>query len=237
MRENKKHALPFRVFEVSDVAVKDETQERRSRNIRRVAAVYCGLKAGFENVHGLLDRIMAMLEVKRLSSEQDAGDAGYYIKEFDSECFTTLPAERLKLDTEVCVTDPTYFPNRGAKIYYRHGPPRKDASINSVSTSVVDSVATSKDASSKPIASLPASTPSSTSAAGAGALDTLKETLSAALPSLSKTVHGDVEIGSLGILHPSVLGNFELSFPCSALEFDLEPFLLPEQPLPEAARR
>jgi phenylalanyl-tRNA synthetase beta chain len=34
----------------------------------------------------------------------------------------------------------------------------------------------------------------------------------------------DLAIGSLGILHPSVLEKFEIGFPCSALEFTLEPF-------------
>ena len=28
----------------------------------------------------------------------------------------------------------------------------------------------------------------------------------------------------LGILHPSVLEKFEISYPCSAVEFTLEPF-------------
>ena len=34
----------------------------------------------------------------------------------------------------------------------------------------------------------------------------------------------DIAIGSLGILHPTVLEKFEINFPCSALEFSLEPF-------------
>lgn len=34
----------------------------------------------------------------------------------------------------------------------------------------------------------------------------------------------DEEIGVLGILHPSVLEKFEITYPCSALEFTLEPF-------------
>jgi phenylalanyl-tRNA synthetase beta chain len=50
------------------------------------------------------------------------------------------------------------------------------------------------------------------------------------LPSIKKDIkaalytHNDIEIGTLGILHPSVLENFEISYPCSALEFNLEPF-------------
>ena len=34
----------------------------------------------------------------------------------------------------------------------------------------------------------------------------------------------DLEIGTLGVLHPTVLEKFEISYPCSALEFNLEPF-------------
>ena len=34
----------------------------------------------------------------------------------------------------------------------------------------------------------------------------------------------DAPIGKLGILHPSVLEKFEIGYPCSALEFSLEPF-------------
>ena len=34
----------------------------------------------------------------------------------------------------------------------------------------------------------------------------------------------DAPIGRLGILHPSVLEKFEIGYPCSALEFSLEPF-------------
>lgn len=40
---------------------------------------------------------------------------------------------------------------------------------------------------------------------------------------------GEFELGSLGILHPSVLANFDIPYPCSALEFNLEPFLKPGQ--------
>jgi phenylalanyl-tRNA synthetase beta chain len=37
-------------------------------------------------------------------------------------------------------------------------------------------------------------------------------------------ITNDTPIGVLGILHPSVLEKFEIGFPCSALEFTLEPF-------------
>lgn len=51
--------------------------------------------------------------------------------------------------------------------------------------------------------------------APASTLETMKRVLS---------ISEDEEIGVLGILHPSVLENFEVSYPCSAVEFSLEPF-------------
>jgi phenylalanyl-tRNA synthetase beta chain len=38
------------------------------------------------------------------------------------------------------------------------------------------------------------------------------------------SIQQDLKIGSLGILHPTVLEKFEIGFPCSSLEFTLEPF-------------
>ncbi|KAH9179855.1 phenylalanyl-tRNA synthetase subunit beta [Lactarius sanguifluus] len=126
IRENRSHALPLRIFETSDVA----------RNVRHAAAVWCNKTAGFEIVHGLLDRAMAMLEVPHIPGGEPAAAAtGYYIKE-RTWCFF-FDDHR---------TDPTFFPGRAATIFI------------------------------------------------------------------------------LGILHPSVLEKFEIGYPCSALEFSLEPF-------------
>ena len=41
-----------------------------------------------------------------------------------------------------------------------------------------------------------------------------------------RTSHGNViQIGSFGILHPEVLRNFDINYPGSAVEINLEPFL------------
>jgi phenylalanyl-tRNA synthetase beta chain len=56
LRENKAMGLPIGVFEVSDVALQDESLERKARNERRWAGVWINKTAGFEIVHGLLDR-------------------------------------------------------------------------------------------------------------------------------------------------------------------------------------
>jgi phenylalanyl-tRNA synthetase beta chain len=90
IRENRSHALPIRIFEASDVVFKDVRRERQARNVRHAAAVWCNKTAGFEIVHGLLDRAMAMLEVPHIPTgggtgsgggNQAAPTRGYYLKE------------------------------------------------------------------------------------------------------------------------------------------------------------
>jgi len=128
--QNKKMALPLKVFEVSDVVFKDDTYERKARNQRNMAAVYTNKTAGFEVIHGMLDRIMAMLSTKRVAVGEEGG---YYIKESEN---------------------PTFFPGRRADVY------------------------------------------------------------------LNNKI-----IGSFGIVHPTTLEKFDINYPCSALEVNVEPFL------------
>lgn len=101
IRENKKHSVPIKVFEVSDVAFKDMSLERKSRNERHFAAAFYGKTSGFEVVHGLLDRVLLMLKTafvaheegldgKKLQFEvvEDPGKPdGYWIEEIDEETF------------------------------------------------------------------------------------------------------------------------------------------------------
>ncbi|XP_050535746.1 phenylalanine--tRNA ligase beta subunit [Daktulosphaira vitifoliae] len=91
---NKKMPLPMKLFEVSDVVLKDITSEVGARNERRVCAVYYGKTPGFEIVHGLMDRLMQVLGIP---FNQKFGDA-YQIKSANDE---------------------SYFPGRCAQIYYR----------------------------------------------------------------------------------------------------------------------
>jgi phenylalanyl-tRNA synthetase beta chain len=85
VRENRSHPLPIRIFETSDVVFKDATRERQTRNERHAAAVWCNKTAGFEVVHGLLDRAMQMLEVPKIASTDTSANTGYYIKERSGE--------------------------------------------------------------------------------------------------------------------------------------------------------
>lgn len=58
-----KMSLPIKIFEVSDVCLLDDTEETGARNERRVGAVFCGKTSSFEIAHGLLDRIMTLLNI------------------------------------------------------------------------------------------------------------------------------------------------------------------------------
>ncbi|KAG4426237.1 hypothetical protein IFR04_000703 [Cadophora malorum] len=140
IRENKKHSVPIKVFEVSDVAFKDESLERKSRNERHFAAAWYGKTSGFEVVHGLLDRVLLMLKTAFVTHEEGLEGKkvdGYWIEEID---------------------EPTFFAGHAAAIYLR--------------------------------------------------------------------VNGRAErIGEFGILHPTVLDKFELRYPVSTLEINLEVFL------------
>lgn len=87
INSNRHHAVPIKVFEVSDVGFKDDSAERKSRNERHFGAAIMGKTSGFEQVHGLLDRLMLMLRanfkfdektLKNLSSE-------YWIEEVDGK--------------------------------------------------------------------------------------------------------------------------------------------------------
>ncbi|EPY51444.1 phenylalanine-tRNA ligase beta subunit Frs1 [Schizosaccharomyces cryophilus OY26] len=100
-RENRTHALPIKIFEVSDVAFIDETQERMTRNERHFCAIQAGLTSGFEQIHGLLDRVMLMLNEKRIFNPKDSDSSGYWIVPDD---------------------DATFFPGRCAAVYYRKDP-------------------------------------------------------------------------------------------------------------------
>ncbi|KAF2433965.1 beta subunit of phenylalanyl-tRNA synthetase [Tothia fuscella] len=141
VRENKHRPVPLKVFEVSDVAFKALELERKTRNERHLGACWYGKTSGFEVVHGLLDRVMGMLDVAFRDSEKVKKDGKvnqYWIEELD---------------------DPTFFHGHSASIHVK--------------------------------------------------LDGGKDQI----------------IGEFGVLHPTVLKNYELPFPVSALEINLEDFL------------
>uniref|UniRef100_A0A0K8TNN3 Phenylalanine--tRNA ligase beta subunit n=1 Tax=Tabanus bromius TaxID=304241 RepID=A0A0K8TNN3_TABBR len=124
---NKQMPLPVKLFEIADILVIDQEEEVGVRNRRRMCAINCNKNAGFEIVHGLLDKIMSSLEV------QWGTENGYQLRE---------------------TTDPTFFPGRCAKI-----------------------------------------------------------------------VKADFAVGTIGVLHPLVLQTFDINYPCSAIELDIDLFV------------
>lgn len=67
---NKSAPLPVRLFEISDVLLRDSEAETGSRNSRRLVAICSSLESGFEAIHGLLNRIMDVLGVPLKGEEQ-----------------------------------------------------------------------------------------------------------------------------------------------------------------------
>lgn len=188
VRENRKHALPLRTFEVSDIAFKDELNEpeRCARNERHVGAVYCDKTASFEVVHGLLDRLMLSLAIPRISGKEAKEEKGYWIEE-------------LTEGQEVG----TFFPGRAARVWLRL--PKEQYNPGAATDAKPASEGVKEKA--------------------ASALDTVKDALEKVLPGKDGEVRGDQAVGLIGVLHPSVLKNFAIDYPCSALEFNLQPFL------------
>jgi phenylalanyl-tRNA synthetase beta chain len=88
INSNKHHAVPIKIFEVSDVGFIDLSQERKTRNERHFAAAIMGKTSGFEQVHGLLDRIMLMLKSAFITREEGLKNeklAGYWIEEVNGK--------------------------------------------------------------------------------------------------------------------------------------------------------
>lgn len=81
---NKKMPLPLKLFEISDVVLKDAKADVGARNQRNLVAVYYNKSPGFEIIHGLLDRVMQLLQVP-LDKK-----AGYCIQAADNDTFFPL---------------------------------------------------------------------------------------------------------------------------------------------------
>lgn len=121
---NRSLPLPLKLFEVSDCVEKTDN-EVGAKNVRKVAAVWYNTTSGFENIMGLADRLMELLEIKN---------------------YRFNPVE-----------DNMFFPGRSCDLIVNY---QGEESV----------------------------------------------------------------VGRLGVAHPEVLGNFELTCPCSCLEIDVEFF-------------
>jgi len=86
--------LPVKIFELSDVSYLDPSKDVGARNNRRVAALYCSTTSGFEVIHGLVDRIMTLLDIpfkfddnKDDTQNRRKSNLVYYIEPSNDETF------------------------------------------------------------------------------------------------------------------------------------------------------
>eukprot|EP00127_Corallochytrium_limacisporum_P000162 Clim_evm23s6 gene=Clim_evmTU23s6 len=73
---NKRLALPLKIFEAGDVVLKDSSNDTGARNQRNLCTAVYGTKSNFEVIHGLCDRLMALLEVPY--DEKKSGKGYHY---------------------------------------------------------------------------------------------------------------------------------------------------------------
>ena len=101
---NKNAPLPVKLFEVSDVILLDAASDVGARNERRLIAVNCDKSAGFEVVHGLLNRVMQVLGIPHETMSADTPKNRERIAKGFSYSW--------KADDS-----PTYFEGRHASVY------------------------------------------------------------------------------------------------------------------------
>lgn len=116
IRENTAHPIPIRIFEVADVVLKDDSQERKARNERHFAAAWYGKSSGFEMVHGLLDRVLLMLKTASATHEEGLGGKG-------ASAQATVTTGNSRPDGYWIdeLNEETFFPGRGAAVWLRVG--------------------------------------------------------------------------------------------------------------------
>jgi phenylalanyl-tRNA synthetase beta chain len=100
------------LFEVTDVMLLDSASDVGARNERRLAVLYTGPTAGFEVVHGLIDRVMALLEVpvRPYAWEVPSGGGG------GASGDALFGKHGMRFFVEPSDSVPSYFSGRGANI-------------------------------------------------------------------------------------------------------------------------
>ena len=144
------HKDGVRLFEISDVVLPTQTEVGAS-NARRLVGLYAGTSAGFEVIHGLVDRVMTCVQIQ----PEDAYAAN------------SLTAEEISDRKRVARADVVYFVRAGADPCF----------FPSMNAEIV--------------------------------LKFLKDG--------KETV-----VGTMGVMHPEVLHNFDVSYPCSVVELDVD---------------
>jgi phenylalanyl-tRNA synthetase beta chain len=111
----------LKLFEITDVMLLDSASDVGARNERRLAALYTGPTAGFEVVHGLVNRVMLLLEIspRPFSWETVAGAAGVLSTSVEARG-AGFGRGGLRYYIEHDASVLSYFPGRGARIVLEH---------------------------------------------------------------------------------------------------------------------
>nr|CAD1837671.1 unnamed protein product [Ananas comosus var. bracteatus] len=92
LKHNIDHPRPIKIFEVGDVVTLDATHDVGAANNRRLAGLYCNVTSGFEEILGLVERIMKIVRAPHVP----VGDS------------FMRPSE-----------EPEFFPNRQCSIIFK----------------------------------------------------------------------------------------------------------------------
>ncbi|CAA6660952.1 unnamed protein product [Spirodela intermedia] len=80
VKHNMDHPRPIKIFEVGDVVFLDEEQDVGASNNRRLAALYCSNNSGYEDIHGLVERIMKIIGIPVDLTGEKKKDDHYYLQ-------------------------------------------------------------------------------------------------------------------------------------------------------------
>jgi phenylalanyl-tRNA synthetase beta chain len=152
------HKDGVKLFEISDIVVPAEN-EIGAKNVRKLVGMHAGHRAGFEIIHGLVDRVLTALQIC-----PEDGYASNSLSASDIEDFKRVGRTGLEYTVRASA-NPTFFPGMSAEVVLR----RTDIARNSSGGAVSEEV-----------------------------------------------------VGVLGVIHPEVLVHFDISYPCSVVELDLE---------------
>ncbi|KAM3409349.1 hypothetical protein ACQJBY_001974 [Aegilops geniculata] len=83
LKHNIDHPRPIKIFEVGDVVSLDTSRDVGASNNRRLAALYCNSNSGFEEIMGLVDRIVKIVRAPHINFGQT-----YYVPSSEPEFFT-----------------------------------------------------------------------------------------------------------------------------------------------------
>lgn len=169
------HKDGVKLFEISDVVLRDSSADTGCRNERHVAALYAAHAAGFEYIHGMVDRIMLMTQVQ---AEETYANTSLSADEISDRKRVARSGVAYRVRHG---NNPTFFPGMSAEVVLLELQPEAAAAASS----------------------------SSAAAAAAPKMQVVNERV----------------IGVFGVLHPDVLTKFDISYPCSLLEINLEALL------------